>query len=96
MHSLGSAAQDNYFSAVNDHFAAVDDHPALGFKANLVKLLANLSFQNKDNQDLIREMEAIPVLLECSNIDARNPCILSKNARNWQIINSYAALFLNF
>ncbi|XP_051160897.1 ataxin-10 [Leptopilina boulardi] len=68
-------------------------HPAYGFKAGLVRLIGNLVFENENNQNLVREEEGIPLLLDCCNIDARNPLIIQwiilaiKNLCNKNIAN---------
>ncbi len=80
IHSLGKSGS-NYFSTVPDHFEAVDHHPALNFKGNLVRLLGNLCYRNVNFQDQARNLEAIPPLLECSNLDARNPFI-----QQWSVL----------
>ncbi|KAM3965995.1 ataxin-10 isoform 2-T2 [Aphomia sociella] len=54
----------------------VERHVAFGFKATLVRTLANLCWKNQENKKQIRELEVIPVLLDCANIDARNPLIM--------------------
>ncbi|XP_063622579.1 ataxin-10 [Cydia splendana] len=54
----------------------VERHVAFGFKAALVRALANLCWKNQANKKQMRELEVIPVLLDCCNIDARNPLIM--------------------
>ncbi|CAK9807843.1 atxn10 [Anthophora plagiata] len=54
----------------------LQSHPAFGFKAGLIRIIGNMSYRNKECQDLLREMDAIPLLLDCCNIDARNPLIM--------------------
>ncbi|KAJ0172773.1 hypothetical protein K1T71_011912 [Dendrolimus kikuchii] len=54
----------------------VERHVAFGFKAALVRTLANLCWKNQENKKQIRELDVIPVLLDCCNIDARNPLIM--------------------
>lgn len=54
----------------------VERHVAFGFKAALVRTLANLCWKNQENKKMMRELEVIPVLLDCCNIDARNPLIM--------------------
>uniref|UniRef100_A0A1E1WS54 Ataxin-10 n=1 Tax=Pectinophora gossypiella TaxID=13191 RepID=A0A1E1WS54_PECGO len=54
----------------------VERHVAFGFKASLVRTLGNLCWKNQENKRQIRELEVIPVLLDCCNIDARNPLIM--------------------
>ena len=78
IHSLGKSAS-NYFTSVKDHFSSVDYHPAVGFKGNLVRLLGNLCYRHAANQDRMRQLEAIAPLLECCNLDARNPCKLERH-----------------
>ncbi|XP_076645110.1 uncharacterized protein LOC143354725 isoform X1 [Halictus rubicundus] len=51
-------------------------HPAFGFKVGLIRIIGNMSHRNKDFQDLLREMDVVPLLLDCCNIDARNPLIM--------------------
>lgn len=54
---------------------------SFSFKTKLVKSLANLSYQNKRNQELAREMEIMQSIFECTNADARNPLI-----KEWSIL----------
>lgn len=43
-------------------------------KSLLVKAIGNLMYKNRTNQGLVREMEILNTILECTTIDARNPC----------------------
>lgn len=54
---------------------------SFSFKSRLVKSIANLSYRNKRNQELAREMEIMQSVFECSNADARNPLI-----KEWSIL----------
>ncbi|KAG6456295.1 ataxin-10 [Manduca sexta] len=54
----------------------VERHVAFGFKAALVRTLANLCWKNPENKKQMRELDVIPILLDCCNIDARNPLIM--------------------
>lgn len=47
-----------------------------GFKSNLIGLLGNFACSNKEVQNWIRELDGISLILDCTNIDARNPCKL--------------------
>lgn len=78
---------------------AIHNHPAFGFKAALVRLIGNMCWRNKLHQDTSREMGAIPLILDCSNIDARNPFIIQyvvlamrnlceNNAENQRVVAS--------
>ena len=53
----------------------VEDSPGFGFLAALVRLLANLVWGNQSNQDLVGELEGLQLLLDCTQVDARNPLI---------------------
>ncbi|KAJ8969169.1 hypothetical protein NQ317_005862 [Molorchus minor] len=52
------------------------NHPAFGFKTDLVRLIGNLCWRNTEMQNLKRTAEIIPVILDCCNMDARNPFII--------------------
>lgn len=56
--------ENNYFN-----------NPVFGFKAALVRIIGNLCWKSKKNQNLIRELEGIQVLLDCCCIDEKNPFI---------------------
>lgn len=43
-------------------------------KTLLVRTLANLSYKNSKNQEYAREMDFIMAILNCTQVDARNPC----------------------
>lgn len=73
--------KSNVNSTVNDTEISIlqndlQYHPAYGFKAGLIQVVANMMYRNKMCQDLFREIDGIPLLLDCCNIDARNPFIL--------------------
>lgn len=56
IHSLGKATENNFtmiqkLSAVTDPSDNVKDHPAFGFKALLIRILGNMCWKNKMNQD---------------------------------------------
>ena len=53
----------------------VEDGPAFGFLAALVRLLANLVWGNQSNQDIVGELEGLQLLLDCTQVDARNPLV---------------------
>ncbi|XP_063700854.1 ataxin-10 [Culicoides brevitarsis] len=56
------------------------------FKSLLVQTIANLLYKNKKNQELVREMDILIAVLDCTNIDARNP--LLKEYSIWAIRNA--------
>ncbi|KAL0126524.1 hypothetical protein PUN28_005119 [Cardiocondyla obscurior] len=71
-----SSANDFKESKATTAKCVPEEHPAYGFKAGLIRLIANMVHKNKMCQDLFREIDGIPLLLDCCNIDARNPLIL--------------------
>jgi len=44
-----------------------------GFKNDLVQLVGNLSYRHRASQDIVREVDGIPLLLDCCNPDLKNP-----------------------
>uniref|UniRef100_UPI0035901962 ataxin-10-like isoform X1 n=1 Tax=Myxine glutinosa TaxID=7769 RepID=UPI0035901962 len=44
-----------------------------GFKCEMVRLVGNLCYENKTNQDKIRELDGIPLILDSTSIDDNNP-----------------------
>ncbi|XP_049817060.1 ataxin-10 isoform X2 [Aethina tumida] len=78
IHRLGKTF-NNCFTQIqkqSDVNSEDSSHPAFGFKGDLVRLIGNMNWKCKKMQDLTREAEIIPVILECCNIDARNPFIM--------------------
>ena len=57
------------------HKVDAENDPAFGFKRNLVKMIGNLTHRCKENQDLVRDIEGIQVLLDCSGMEDKNPFI---------------------
>ncbi|XP_058047331.1 ataxin-10 isoform X2 [Ahaetulla prasina] len=50
-------------------------HPAVGFKSHLIRLIGNLCYRNKGNQDKVYELNGIPLILDNCSIDDNNPFI---------------------
>lgn len=48
------------------------DHPTTGLKRDLVNLTANLCYRSSERQNLARQMDAVPLILDCTMMDARN------------------------
>lgn len=46
---------------------------AEGFKSHLIRLIGNMCYKNKDNQDKVSEMDGIPLILDSCSPDDRNP-----------------------
>ncbi|XP_037072318.1 uncharacterized protein LOC119093468 [Pollicipes pollicipes] len=60
---------------------AVSAEPTFGLKAQLVRLLGNLVWRRPDAQHAARRLGAVPVVLECCNLDARNPLL-----QQWAVV----------
>jgi hypothetical protein len=54
-----------------------DDPPAM--KRDLVRVVANMVHAHTANQDLVRNLEGIPLVLNCCQVDDHNPCTMSHN-----------------
>ncbi|CAG9864229.1 unnamed protein product [Phyllotreta striolata] len=52
------------------------ENPVFGLKVDLIRLVGNLCWKNPLMQNLARESEVIPVILDCCNIDVKNPFII--------------------
>jgi hypothetical protein len=52
-----------------------------GLKRDLVRVIANMCFQDRASQDAVRELGGIPLVLSCSCIDENNPY-----SREWSIV----------
>ncbi|CAB4025665.1 Ataxin-10, partial [Paramuricea clavata] len=94
----------SHFSNPSDNIAN-SAHPAFGFKRSLIQLIANVCYLNTMNQDCVRQMDCIPLLLDHCNIDDYNPYIcqwaifclrnvLENNQGNQQVIRSLTQLGL--
>ncbi|CAI5773892.1 ataxin-10 isoform X1 [Podarcis lilfordi] len=50
-------------------------HPAVGFKSHLIRLIGNLCYKNKANQDKVYDLDGIPLILDNCSIDDNNPFV---------------------
>ncbi|GIY72829.1 hypothetical protein CDAR_207731, partial [Caerostris darwini] len=83
IHLLGKEGS-NAFSSVQDLKHHTDSqlkeemsyHPFYGFKRNLIRLIGNVCYGYKDNQDIVRNLDGIPLILDCCKFDAKNPYII--------------------
>ena len=78
---LGKSADSSHFKAKEQlkQISETDiesQNPVFGFKRNIIRLIANLVYKCPQMQDWIREMDGIPLILDCCNIDAKNPYIM--------------------
>uniref|UniRef100_A0A224YNG7 Ataxin-10 n=1 Tax=Rhipicephalus zambeziensis TaxID=60191 RepID=A0A224YNG7_9ACAR len=84
VHLLGKSSENAFTPAQHlDDFTGVDrgtseltDHHSFGFKRDLVQLIGNMCHQNRKHQDMIRNLDGIPVILDVCNLDAKNPFII--------------------
>ncbi|XP_031721571.1 ataxin-10 isoform X1 [Anarrhichthys ocellatus] len=79
VHAVGKASK-NIFSAAQSFSFSGDGDPAsqspvISFKAHLIRLIGNLCYSNTDNQNKVRDLEGIPLILDNCNIDSNNPFI---------------------
>ncbi|XP_035129207.3 ataxin-10 isoform X2 [Callithrix jacchus] len=44
-----------------------------GFKSHLIRLIGNLCYKNKDNQDKVNELDGIPLILDNCSVSDSNP-----------------------
>ncbi|KAM5172471.1 ataxin-10 [Mantella aurantiaca] len=71
---LAGKQSNNIFSSTHTATLGSDlTHVAVGFKAHLVRLIANLCYKSKENQDKIYQLEGIPLILDNCSIDDNNP-----------------------
>ncbi|PWA27033.1 hypothetical protein CCH79_00018006 [Gambusia affinis] len=90
VHAIGKASR-NIFSATQNFSPftgeedPASDSPVVNFKAHLIRLIGNLCHGNTSNQNKVRELDGIPLILDNCNIDSNNPCILSKFISQWAI-----------
>ncbi|XP_045927596.1 ataxin-10 [Micropterus dolomieu] len=80
VHAIGKASK-NIFSAAQNFSSFSGDgdsssnSPVISFKAHLIRLIGNLCHSNTNNQNKVRELEGIPLVLDNCNIDSNNPFI---------------------
>uniref|UniRef100_A0AAY4BM82 Ataxin-10 n=1 Tax=Denticeps clupeoides TaxID=299321 RepID=A0AAY4BM82_9TELE len=102
VHLLGKEG-GNVFTVAQD-FSRVgpgpaSSHPAVSFKAHLVRLVGNLCHGNSNNQNKLRELDGIPLILDNCSIDSNNPFIsqwavfairniLERNAENQSLVQA--------
>ncbi|CAN7999720.1 unnamed protein product, partial [Ixodes hexagonus] len=84
VHLLGKSGNNAFTPAprMDDLVKAEQDEPGSevdprrNFKKDLVRLIGNMSHKSRANQDLVRKIEGIPLLLDVCNLDAKNPYII--------------------
>ncbi|KAE8613127.1 hypothetical protein XENTR_v10007582 [Xenopus tropicalis] len=64
----------NVFTAAHTMSMGQDlTHAAVGFKAHLIRLIGNLCYQNKENQEKVYQLDGIALILDNCSIDDNNP-----------------------
>nr|XP_032828421.1 ataxin-10 [Petromyzon marinus] len=74
-HRVGREGHNAFSLAQGSGGLSPAAHPAHGLKRDLVRLVGNLCFAHRSNQDQVRDLEGIPLILESTNIDDNNPFI---------------------
>ncbi|XP_040295066.1 ataxin-10 isoform X2 [Bufo bufo] len=71
---LAGKQSKNVFTSTHSASLGIDlTHAAVGFKAHLIRLIANLCYRNRENQDKIWQLDGIPIILDNCSIDDNNP-----------------------
>ncbi|XP_069808497.1 ataxin-10 [Dendropsophus ebraccatus] len=71
---LAGKQSKNVFTSTHSAALGRDlTHAAVGFKAHLIRLIANLCYRNRENQDKIYQLDGIPLILDNCSIDDNNP-----------------------
>ncbi|XP_069484289.1 ataxin-10 isoform X2 [Ambystoma mexicanum] len=72
-HLAGKQTKNIFTAAHSMSWVEEVTHPAVGFKAHLIRLIGNLCYRNKENQDKILQLDGIPLILDNCSIDDNNP-----------------------
>ncbi|XP_072001409.1 ataxin-10 isoform X2 [Engystomops pustulosus] len=71
---LAGKQSKNVFTSTHTASLGSDlTHAAVGFKAHLIRLIANLCYRNRENQEKIYQLDGIPLILDNCSIDDNNP-----------------------
>ncbi|XP_061920511.1 ataxin-10 [Entelurus aequoreus] len=104
VHAIGKASKNIFSSAQNFSTPSDEDDPSsespvVSFKAHLIRLIGNLCYTHANNQNKVRELEGLPLILDNCNIDSNNPFIsqwsvfairnlLEHNRKNQELVAS--------
>uniref|UniRef100_W5K945 Ataxin-10 n=1 Tax=Astyanax mexicanus TaxID=7994 RepID=W5K945_ASTMX len=75
---LGKTSRNVFSAAQEFNFTksgGTGAHPALSFKAHLIRLIGNLCHSHTINQDQVRELDGLALILDNCSIDSNNPFI---------------------
>uniref|UniRef100_A0A8D0LCE5 Ataxin-10 n=1 Tax=Sphenodon punctatus TaxID=8508 RepID=A0A8D0LCE5_SPHPU len=73
---LAGKQTTNIFTAT--HSMTVEgeiSHLAVGLKSHLIRLIGNLCYRHKENQDKVYQLDGIPLILDNCSIDDNNPFV---------------------
>lgn len=103
VHETGKSSKNIFSASQNFSFSgeggSSSHSPVISFKAHLIRFIGNLCHNNADNQNKVRELEGIPLILDNCNIDSNNPFIsqwaifairnlLDNNCENQKVVAS--------
>ncbi|KAM4039097.1 ataxin-10 isoform 2-T2 [Anomaloglossus baeobatrachus] len=72
-HLAGKQSKNVFTSTHSASLGSDLTHAAVGFKAHLIRLIANLCYKNRENQDKVHQLDGIPLILDNCSIDDNNP-----------------------
>ncbi|XP_057709893.1 ataxin-10 isoform X2 [Corythoichthys intestinalis] len=78
VHIIGKSSKNIFSPAQNfddEDKQSSSGSPVISFKAHLIRLVANLCYSHTNNQNKVRELEGIPLILDNCRIDSNNPFI---------------------
>jgi len=62
-------------SKLKESEVGLETNPTYGFKVDLIRLLVNLTWEHHENKTLVGELEGVALILDCSQMDGKNPYI---------------------
>ncbi|XP_029597849.1 ataxin-10 [Salmo trutta] len=78
VHALGKTSKNVFTAAQNFSLAQGGDcssSPSVSFKAHLIRLIGNLCHGNTANQNKVRKLDGLPLIMDNCSIDSNNPFI---------------------
>ena len=91
------------YETEDEHGTLIDQSMFLGYRCHLLRLVGNMCFDRRENQDLVRTLEGIPLVLNHCYSDDQNPylrewgvfCIRNlteNNLENQELISKFQTL----
>ncbi|XP_053318688.1 ataxin-10 [Spea bombifrons] len=72
-HLAGKQTKNIFTSAHTSTLGTDLTHAVVGFKAHLIRMIANLCYRHTENQDKVHRLDGIPLILDNCSIDDNNP-----------------------